>query len=198
MPRSGLEIAVTGTPADCRPATTPFQDALSAKAPCTRATVGRVGATMLASDTGALLTNPRAWTRVTLAAAVPPEDELLGSGRLDRHLPQLGPAVLRDREVHDPRGLGQVRRQLAPRSPEVLGVDVRAARLVVPERLDEHVLGRVVEAPRPVEPQAARLGTGRLGEGLADRQPGVGVLGTDPELGGDGDHLRPSQRLSAR
>src|SRR3954447_11153935 len=58
MPRSGLDIAVTGTPADCRPATTAFQDELSAKAPCTRATVGRVGATMLASDMRDLLKEP--------------------------------------------------------------------------------------------------------------------------------------------
>src|SRR3954452_13858090 len=58
MPRSGLDIAVTGKPADCRPATTPFHDELSAKAPCTRATVGPVGATMLASDMRDLLKEP--------------------------------------------------------------------------------------------------------------------------------------------
>src|SRR3954452_12751547 len=58
MPRSGLDIAVTGTPAACRPATTPFHDELSAKAPCTRATVGPVGATMLASDMRDLLKEP--------------------------------------------------------------------------------------------------------------------------------------------
>src|SRR3954468_3694088 len=58
MPRSGLDIAVTGTPAACRPATTPFHDELSAKAPGTRATVGPVGATMLASDMRELLKEP--------------------------------------------------------------------------------------------------------------------------------------------
>src|SRR3954467_5484471 len=115
MPRSGFEIAVTGTPADCRPATTPFHDELSANAPCTSATVARVGATILGSDMGDLLWTPRA--PATLAAAVPSEDELLGSGLLDPHLPQLGPVVLRNGEVDDPRGLGQVRRQLALRGP---------------------------------------------------------------------------------
>src|SRR4051812_19103475 len=43
-------MAVTGTPADCRRATTAFHDELSANAPCTRATVGPEGAAMLASD----------------------------------------------------------------------------------------------------------------------------------------------------
>jgi hypothetical protein len=40
MPRSGLDTAVTGTPDARSRATTSFQPELSAKAPCTRATVG--------------------------------------------------------------------------------------------------------------------------------------------------------------
>src|SRR5690349_22727876 len=59
MPRRGFGTVVTGVPAACRPATTAFHDELSAKAPCTRTTVGPVGATMLASDTGNLRKDPR-------------------------------------------------------------------------------------------------------------------------------------------
>ena len=95
--------------------------------------------------------------------------------------------------VDDPRRRGQVRRQLGCAALKWSDCTWAATGVVVAERLDEHVLGRVVEAARPVEPQAAGLGAGRLGERPADLGPAVGVLGPDPELGGDED-----QRVTPR
>ena len=60
-------------------------------------------------------------------------------------------------------------RQLGLRLLEVVGLHVGARRVVL-ERLDEDVLLWVLEVPRPVEPQVARLGAGRLGEGAGDRR----------------------------
>src|SRR5262249_60960131 len=72
------------------------------------------------------------------------------------------------------------------------GLDVRGPGLAVAEGLDQNVSGRVRQASGPVEPHAARLGAGRLGELAGDLGPGVGVLGPYLELGGDEDHRTPS------
>ena len=106
----------------------------------------------------------------------------------DGHLAEQGPVVLRDREVDDPRGVRQVRRQVPLRRLEVRGVDVRPAGLAVPEGLHQDVLVRVGDAAGPVEPQAARLVPRRLGELGGDLRPPVGVLGPDLELGRNEDH----------
>ena len=106
----------------------------------------------------------------------------------DGQLAQQGPVVLGDRDVDDLRCLGQVRRQVLLSLLEVRGRDVRGARRVVPEGLDQHVLLRIGQAPGPVEPQAARLFPGRLGEVGGDPRPLISVLRPDPELGRDEDH----------
>jgi DNA-binding NarL/FixJ family response regulator len=106
----------------------------------------------------------------------------------DGHLAEQGPVVLRDREVDDPRGVRQVRRQVPLRLLEVRGVDVRPAGLAVPEGLHQDVLVWVGDAAGPVEPQAARLVPRRLGELGGDLRPLVGVLGPDLELGRNEDH----------
>ena len=46
----------------------------------------------------------------------------------------------------------------------MIRIDVGTAGVTVAERFDEHVLVRVVEDARPVEPQTSRFGAGRLGE----------------------------------
>jgi hypothetical protein len=93
-----------------------------------------------------------------------------------------------DGDVDDPRRLREVARQPLLRLIEVRGLDVRGAGLGVAERFDQDVLIRVVHAPGPVEPQAARFAVARLGELAGDLGPGVGVLGQYPELGCDEDH----------
>jgi hypothetical protein len=72
-----------------------------------------------------------------------------GASRLvgDGHLAEQGPVVLRDRGVDDPRGLLQVRRQGPLRLLEVRRGDVRDPGVLVAERLDQHVLLRVGQAP---------------------------------------------------
>ena len=85
----------------------------------------------------------------------------------------------------------QMRRQVPLGGVEVVRRDVRPGRVVVPERLDQHVLVRLVQAAGPVEPQAPRFCAGGLGEGLADGRPVLGVLGADGELRGDEDHQSP-------
>src|SRR5262245_57405487 len=82
---------------------------------------------------------------------------------VDAQLAELGPVGAGEGEVHDPGGLGEVGRELALSGPEVVGLHVRGARVVVGEGLDEDVLGGVVQAARPVEPQVAGLGAGGLG-----------------------------------
>src|SRR5215471_2601968 len=109
----------------------------------------------------------------------------------DRHLAEFGPVVLRNGEVDDPWRLGEVRGQRLLRGLEVRGLHVRGPGVTIAERFDQHVLVRVVHASGPVEPQAARLIAARLGELPGDLGPGVGVLGQDPELGGDEDHGAP-------
>src|SRR5260370_36733021 len=106
----------------------------------------------------------------------------------DGHLAEQGPVVLRDREVDDPRCVSQVRRQRLLRLLEVVGLDVRRPGVAVAEGLDQDVLLRVVQAAGPVEPQAARLAPGRLGELGGDLRPLVGVFWPDLELGRDKDH----------
>ena len=56
-------------------------------------------------------------------------------------------------------------------------IDVRPARVAIAERFDEHVLVRVVQAARPVEPEAAGLGARGLGEGAADLGPAIANSG---------------------
>jgi hypothetical protein len=62
----------------------------------------------------------------------------------------------------------------------------------VPERFDKDVLAGIIEAAGPVEPQAAWLAAGRLGEIGRDLRPPVGVLRPDLELGRDEDHRSSS------
>src|SRR5215213_2600927 len=112
----------------------------------------------------------------------------------DRQLAQLRPVVLRDGEVDDPGGLGEVRGEVLLGLFEVVGLDVGGAGGVVAEGFDEHVLVGVVEGARPVEPQAAGLATGGGGELAGDLGPVVGVLGEHLELGGDEDHGGPPVR----
>ena len=66
---------------------------------------------------------------------------------------------------------------------EVLGVDVRRPGITVAERLDQDVLRGIVQAPGPVEPQAARLGAGCPGELTGDLGPAAGVFRqVDPKV----------------
>ena len=143
-----------------------------------RSTPGRTGASCSPRRPRSCGTATRGWpTSTTSCGATTPSgtfrnDFLEAPARArgcleaspDGHLAQLGPVVLRDLHVHDPRRLGQVRREGPLRRLEVVGLDVRGTRVVVAERLDQDVLGRVVEAAGPVEPQASGLGAGRPGE----------------------------------
>lgn len=110
-----------------------------------------------------------------------------GGASVDPHLAKLTPVVLVDGLADDLRRRGEVGRQLGLGGLEVVAVDVRATGIAVAERLDEDVFVAVVQAARPFKPQAALLGARGLGEGTGDLGPGVGVLGTDGELGGDED-----------
>ena len=107
-----------------------------------------------------------------------------------RHLAEQRPVVLLHRRVDDPRRLGQVRRQGLLGGPEVVGLHVRRTGVTITERLDQHVRRGVVDAARPVEPQAARFCPGGRGELGGDVGELVRVLGEDPELRGDEDHER--------
>src|SRR4051794_17689374 len=78
-------------------------------------------------------------------------------------------------------------RQLGLGPLEVVGLHVGAGSVVL-ERLDQDVLLSVLQVARPVEPEVAGLGAGGLGEAARDLGPVVGVLGQDPEPGGDEDH----------
>src|SRR5690242_6865655 len=87
----------------------------------------------------------------------------LGGGRFPRrvpthlHLPEAGPVVLRNRDIDDPGRLREVLWQGVAGGGEVRGSDVGPYRFVVTERLDQYVLGGILEAAGPLEPQAARL-----------------------------------------
>ena len=110
---------------------------------------------------------------------------------LDRELAELRPVIARNREVDDPRRLDEVARQFRLRLGEMSRLHVCRCRIVA-ERLDKHVLSRVVDAARPVEPQAPLLAAGRLRESARDRRPGVSVLRLDAELRGNEDHRTAS------
>src|SRR5262249_32139692 len=103
-------------------------------------------------------------------------------------LPELGPVVLRKRHVDDAGRGDEVRWQLTLRRLEVLGTNVCRTRVTVAKSLDEHVFVRMLEAARPVEPQAAWLGARRRREGGRALGQTIRVLGTNGELGGDEDH----------
>jgi hypothetical protein len=81
-----------------------------------------------------------------------------------------------------------VRRQILLGLAEVVGVHMFPGGVGVAERLDEHILIGVIETARPVEPEAAGLGAGGLGEGPGDFRPRVGVFAAHAELCGDEDH----------
>ena len=74
------------------------------------------------------------------------------SGRLELSEPV--PVVVLHEDVADQRCLGDVRRQLGLRAPEVLAGDVRLGGVVL-EGLDEDVLVRVVDVAGPLEEQVA-------------------------------------------
>src|SRR5690242_8563495 len=112
----------------------------------------------------------------------------------NRQLAELGPVVLRDREVDDARRCHQVRRQGLLRGLEVVRLHMRRTRRAVAEGFDEYVFGRVVDAAGPVEPQTSGLVACRLGERPGDLRPGVGVPRSDPELCGNEDHAAPRSR----
>src|SRR6266536_661995 len=99
------------------------------------------------------------------------------------------PVVLRNRHVDDPGRLGKVRWQRFLRLPEVLGLDMGGPGRIVAKGLDQDILRTVLEAARPVEPQAARLAAGGPGELIDDLSPPVGMLREYSELGGDENHL---------
>lgn len=88
----------------------------------------------------------------------------------------------------DLRCLDEVLGKRDDRRFEVIGLHVRRSSVAVAKGFDEHVLGGVVDATRPVEPQVARFIPGRLGELLRDVDPVVRVFGQNMELGGDEDH----------
>jgi hypothetical protein len=69
----------------------------------------------------------------------------------------------------------------------VVGLDVGRGAVVV-ERLDEHVLVRVLDAARPLEEDVAGLVAGGLGELRDDLGPRVGELRLDLVLDGDEVH----------
>jgi hypothetical protein len=54
---------------------------------------------------------------------------------------------------------------------------VRSAGVAVAEGLDEHVLGRIVTAAQPVNPEAALFRAGRLGDHPGDLRLAIGTLG---------------------
>ncbi len=113
----------------------------------------------------------------------------------DPHLAELAPAVLVDLGADDPRRRGQIGRQHALRGAEVVGLHVLCSRRAVPEGLDQRVRRRVLDAARPVEPQAAGLGPGRLGERPRHLEPGVGVLGLHREDRRDEDQRSSFLRI---
>src|SRR5258705_11597044 len=90
---------------------------------------------------------------------------------VDLHLRRLGPASRIDGLADDARRGRQRLREVAHRGLEVIAVDVCCACVAVAERLDKDVLGGVIEAARPVEPEVALLGAG--GGGESRDQPGA-------------------------
>ena len=85
---------------------------------------------------------------------------------------------------------GQRVREVAHRGLEVIAVDVCGARVAVAERLDEDVLGGVIEAARPVEPEVALLGSGGGGERRDQFGSAVAVIRLRFESSDDDDQRR--------
>jgi hypothetical protein len=71
----------------------------------------------------------------------------------------------------------------------VIAVDVRGAGVTVTERLNEHVLGWVVDTARPLEPEVAFLGAGGCGERRDQFGPTLGPVGLRLEFHDDKDHF---------
>src|SRR6516225_9718061 len=95
---------------------------------------------------------------------------------VDLHLGRLGPACRIDGLADDARRGRQRLREVAHRGLEVIAVDVCCACGAVAERLDEDVLGGVIEAARPVEPEVALLGAGGGGERRDQLGPAFAVI----------------------
>jgi hypothetical protein len=104
------------------------------------------------------------------------------------HLAHLAPAVLRHLNMDDFRSLGNQVGHPRHRGPEVLGVDVRLARLAGGECLHQHELVRVVNTAGLLEEQVAFFVPGGLGEFVGELQPLVASVGADRPLDNDEDH----------
>jgi hypothetical protein len=107
---------------------------------------------------------------------------------LHPHLAEFGPVRLIDHVADDPRRFHEVRRKGCGRLREMSRLDVRGPGVAVSECLDEHVLGRVIEAARPLEPQVAGLPAGGVGERFRESGPVVCMFGSDTELRGYENH----------
>jgi hypothetical protein len=81
--------------------------------------------------------------------------------------------------------------------PEVIGRDVRAGCVVIPECLEEHVLREVVETAGPVEPQAARSGRVASVKALLMAGLSSAFSARTRKLRGDEDHFRSPFQAAA-
>lgn len=106
---------------------------------------------------------------------------------VDLHRRRLGPASRIDGLADDARRGRQRLREVAHRGLEVIAVDVCCACLAVAERLNEDVLGGVIEAARPVEPEVALLGAGGGGERRDQLGPAFAVIRLRFESSDDDD-----------
>ena len=110
-----------------------------------------------------------------------------GQARVDCQFAEQRPLRPGHDRVDDSRGLGEVRREVLFRVAEVCGHYVRGASILVGERFDKDVLVGVLDAARPLEPEASGFRSRRVRERTHDLWPGVGVCWPDAELGGDED-----------
>src|ERR1700712_1653564 len=68
---------------------------------------------------------------------------------------------------------------------------------VVLKRLDQHELVRIIDTPRPVEPQVAGLGSSSQGEVPRQIEPTIDVIRLDLELDRNEDHVDSSRSSRA-